>query len=157
MSNRPAARTVSAWIKSLTPDCDAPILRARDLIAALRSPYATADQAARARAVARECLFLAVQDLRSETGSRHGDRLAADTRLDRALTTAVDHTGAFREGFKECVRQIRATCDECRAAHHAAAAPDELAPARASLADPLMCAHARELRVMFARNEAARG
>lgn len=157
MSTRPAARTVSAWVKGLTPDCDAPILRARDLIAALRSPYATADQAARARAVARECLFLAVQDLRSETGSRHGDRLAADTRLDRALTTAVDHTGAFREGFKECVRQIRATCDECRAAYLAAVESGELAPVRTTPVDPLLSAYARELRVMFARNEAARG
>lgn len=69
----------------------------------------------------------------------------------------MDHTGAFRDSFKECVRQIRATCDECRAAYLAAVESGELAPVRTTPVDPLLSAYARELRVMFARNEVARG
>lgn len=85
---RPSTRTLSDFLAQLDATCDAPILAAVKLIDEHRSAYATASKLSYMRRLAREAVYIAVSDDRAADAAR--------ARLDRAITSETDPTGAFR-------------------------------------------------------------
>lgn len=85
---RPSTRALSDFLAQLDATCDAPILAAVKLIDEHRSAYATASKLSYMRHLAREAVYIAVSDDRAADAAR--------ARLDRAITSETDPTGAFR-------------------------------------------------------------
>jgi hypothetical protein len=98
-TSRPALRDVRAFFADITPETDQPIREARDLIAGLRCPYATADKQARVRRLARELIYVS-------TYGREDHAVAAWRRLSDALTVETDHNGALHTAFLRLYRAI---------------------------------------------------